>query len=59
MGFGFRRSKRFGPFRLTATHRGLSGSLAAGPVRFGRSTSGRRSRSLRLGKGLFWRRSRG
>jgi hypothetical protein len=59
MGFGYSKSKRFGPFRLTATHRGLSGSVGSGPARVGRSTTGRRSASLRLGTGLFWRRSRG
>ncbi|MDQ3896906.1 MAG: DUF4236 domain-containing protein [Actinomycetota bacterium] len=58
MGLGFRRSKKLGPFRVTLTHRGLSGSVGAGPARVGRSTSGRRTTSFRLGKGLFWRRSR-
>ena len=59
MAFGYRRSKKVGPFRFTLTHRGVSGSAGAGPVRFGRSTTGRRTKSVRLGKGLFWRRSRG
>ena len=59
MGFGYRKSKKVGPFRFTLTHRGVSGSVGAGPARVGRSTSGRRSASARIGKGLFWRRSRG
>lgn len=58
MGFGFRKSKKVGPFRFTLTHRGASGSVGAGPVRVGRSTTGRRSASARLGKGFFWRRFR-
>ena len=59
MAFGFRKSKKLGPFRLTLTHRGMSGSAGVGPVRASRSTSGRRSKSVRIGKGLFWRKSRG
>ena len=59
MRFGYRKSKKFGPFRLTLTHRGVSGSVGSGRARVGRSTSGRRSASFRLAKGLFWRRSRG
>jgi hypothetical protein len=59
MGFGFRRTKKLGPFRVTLTQRGVSGSAGAGPVRIGRSSAGRRTRSVRIGKGLFWRRSRG
>lgn len=59
MGFGYRKSKKLGPFRFTLTHKGVSGSVGAGPVRASRSTTGRRSKSVRLGKGLFWRKSRG
>lgn len=59
MGFGYRKSTKVGPFRFTLTHRGLSGSAGAGPVRIGRSSSGRRNKSVRIGKGLFWRKSRG
>jgi hypothetical protein len=58
MGFGFRKSRRLGPFRLTLTHRGVSGSAGAGPVRVGRSSTGRRTKSVRIGRGLFWRKSR-
>jgi hypothetical protein len=49
MGFGYRKSKKLGPFRFTLTHKGVSGSVGAGPVRASRSTSGRRSKSVRLG----------
>ena len=59
MGFGFRKSKKVGPFRVTVTHRGVSGSAGAGPIRVGRSSTGRRTKSVRIGKGLFWRKSRG
>lgn len=59
MGVGFRRSKKVGPFRFTLTHRGVSGSAGVGPFRASRSSTGRRSHSVRLGKGLFWRKTRG
>lgn len=59
MGFGFRKSKKVGPFRFTLSHRGVSGSAGVGPVRVGRSSTGRRSKSVRIGKGVFWRKSRG
>jgi hypothetical protein len=59
MGFGYRKSKKVGPFRFTLTHRGVSGSAGAGPLRVGRSSSGRRTKSVRITKGLFWRKSRG
>lgn len=47
MGIGYRKSKELGPFRFTVTHRGVSGSAGAGPLRFGRSSSGRRTKSVR------------
>ncbi len=59
MGLMFRKSRKVGPFRFTLSHRGVSGSVGAGPVRVGRSTTGRRSRSVRIGQGWSWRRSRG
>ena len=59
MGFGYRKSRKVGPFRFTLTHRGVSGSAGVGPPRFGHSSSGRRTKSVRILKGLFWRRSRG
>lgn len=59
MGFGFRKSKKVGPFRFSFSHRGVSGSVGAGPVRVSRSSTGRRSKSVRIGKGWSWRKSRG
>jgi hypothetical protein len=51
----FRRSKSIGPFRFTLSKRGLGASVGAGPFRVGRGASGRRTTSVRLFKGLFWR----
>ena len=55
MSLTFRRSKSFGPLRLTLSKRGLGASVGAGPLRIGRGATGRRTLSLRLVKGLFWR----
>ena len=55
MGIVFRRSKSFGPLRLTLSKRGLGVSAAAGPFRAGRGATARRTTSLRVCKGLFWR----
>ncbi len=38
MPFGFRRSVRLGPLRLTASKRGVSASTGLGPVRVSRSS---------------------
>jgi Protein of unknown function (DUF4236) len=57
VGIVFRRSKSFGPFRLTVSKRGLGVSAGAGPIRIGRGATGRRTTSVRLLKGLFWRKS--
>ena len=51
----FRRSKSFGPFRVTLSKRGLGVSAGAGPLRIGQGATGRRTTSLRVLKGLFWR----
>jgi hypothetical protein len=51
----FRRSKKVGPFRFTLSKRGLGVSAGAGPVRIGRGATGRNSLTVRLLKGLFWR----
>jgi Protein of unknown function (DUF4236) len=51
----FRRSKSLGPLRFTLSKRGLGVSAGAGPLRIGRGATGRRTLSLRLRKGLFWR----
>jgi len=55
VGLTFRRSKSFGPVRLTLSKRGLGVSAGAGGLRIGRGASGRRTVSVRLLKGLFWR----
>jgi hypothetical protein len=55
MGLIFRRSKSFGPLRLTLSKRGLGASIGAGPFRIGRGVTGRRTTSVRLGKGMYWR----
>ena len=55
MGLMFRRSKSFGPFRLTLSKRGLGVSAGAGPIHIGRGATGRRTSSVRILKGLFWR----
>lgn len=55
MGLMFRRSKSFGPLRFTLSKRGLGISAGAGPIRIGRGASGRRTTSVRVLKGLFWR----
>jgi len=51
----FRRSKSFGPFHFTLSKRGLGVSAGAGPLRIGRGATGRRTTSLRILNGLFWR----
>ena len=59
MSFGFRKSAMFGPVRLTASKRGLTGSLGLGPARVSRSTRGRRTATVRVPMtGLFWRSTR-
>ena len=56
MSFGFRKSIKLGPVRLTASKRGLTGSLGAGPLRVSRSSRGRRTTTVRApGTGAFWR----
>lgn len=55
MGLVFRKSKSFGPLRLTLSRRGLGASVGAGGFRVGRSASGRITRSVRILPGLFWR----
>lgn len=54
----FRRSKKFGPFRLTASKSGLGISAGAGPLRVSRSPKGRYSRTVRVpGTGIYDTRS--
>jgi hypothetical protein len=55
MGFSWRRSRSIGPFRLSASKRGL-GISAGGPSgRVSRSATGRRSFSIRLPFGFRYR----
>ena len=54
MGLSFRKSKKFGPFRIGISKSGLSGSVGGRRARIGGSSSGRRSASLNLGGGLRW-----
>jgi hypothetical protein len=51
MPLGFRKSKKIGGMRITASKRGLSVSSGIGPVR----VSSRRRASLRLPGGLHYR----
>lgn len=54
MGWRLRRSKRFGPLRLTLSRRGVSTSVGWGPIRFGRGADGKYRRTLRPpGTGLY------
>jgi hypothetical protein len=48
MGWRYRRALNLGPLRLNVSKRGLGVSLGAGPLRVGRSASGRRYRSIRI-----------
>lgn len=57
MSWSYRRSKKLGPFRITASRRGLSASGGLGRARIGGSTTGRRSASFSFGHGLRWMRS--
>ncbi len=41
--FGFRKSVRLGPLRLTASSRGVTASTGLGPLRVSRSSRGRRT----------------
>lgn len=53
LGFRYRKSKSFGPVRITASKRGVSASIGAGPFRITKSTSGRTTSTVRIpGTGL-------
>ncbi len=59
MSFGFRKSLKLGPVRLTASKRGLTGSLGAGALRVSRNNRGRRTATVRMpGTWAFWRSTR-
>lgn len=54
MGWTWRKSKSFGPLRLTLTKSGISASLGAGPVRFTRAADGSVWRTVRIpGTGIY------
>lgn len=48
MGFRLRKSKSFGPVRVTASKRGVSASIGAGPFRVTKSTTGRTTSTVRV-----------
>jgi len=57
--FGFRKSIRLGPLRLTASKRGVTASTGLGPLRVSRSSRGRHTKTVRVpGTGVFWRSTR-
>ena len=41
MPFGFRRSKKFGPFNFSVSKTGVSSSIKIGPVRLTRNARGK------------------
>ncbi|WP_430336020.1 DUF4236 domain-containing protein [Rhodococcus sp. ACT016] len=50
----FRKSKSFGPVRLTASKRGLGVSVGAGPLRVSRGADGKVRRTVRVpGTGIY------
>lgn len=57
MGFGFRKSLRFGPFRINLSKTGVGHSVGGRGVRYTRTADGRRHMTFRIpGTGLSWRR---
>lgn len=48
LGFRFRKSKSFGPVRITASKRGVSASIGAGPFRVTKSSTGRTTSTVRI-----------
>lgn len=50
LGFRYRKSMSFGPVRITASKRGLSGSVGAGPLRVTKSATGRTTTTVRVPK---------
>lgn len=60
MGWQFRKSVNLGPLRLNLGKRGVGVSVGAGPIRIGRSATGRRYRSIRIpGTGISHRTTTG
>lgn len=60
MGFSFRNSKNYGPFRINTSSGGVGGSFKLGPARITQRADGRRTVTLRTGiKGLNFTRTIG
>jgi hypothetical protein len=57
MGLYFRKTFKIGPFRYTIGSRSRSFSVGAGPFRETFSSTGRRTKTLRLGRGWSWRKA--
>lgn len=58
MGWYFRRSKSFGPFRLNLSKGGLGWSIGTRGLRVGRSSKGRTSTNVSIpGTGVGYRKS--
>lgn len=57
MGLFFRKTFRLGPFRYTLGSRSRSWSVGLGPFRETFSSTGRRTRTLHLGRHVSWRKS--
>lgn len=58
MGWCFRRSKSFGPFRLNLSKRGIGWSVGTRGLRVGRSATGRKTTHVSIpGTGLGYRKS--
>ena len=56
MGWSFRRSFRFGPFRVNLSKSGVGYSVGTRGIRVGEDSEGRRYRSLNIpGTGIFKR----
>lgn len=55
VGFRYRKSKSFGPFRVTASKRGVSMSVGSGPFRVTASSNGRVTKTVRIpGTGMSY-----
>jgi hypothetical protein len=54
MGFMFRKSKKFGPLRVTASKRGLSTSIGVPGARLTKGPNGKRATLSVPGSGLRW-----
>jgi hypothetical protein len=59
MGLSYRKSIKFGPFRLNLSRRGVGHSWGNRLFRVTRAADGRRTLSVNLPGGLHWRKTRG